>query len=141
LLQFHYHALSEHTVNGKYFPLEVHFVHMHSDTDFVVLGVMIEEGAENELFKSYLDKFPTEKGEYKSENKINLMSLLPENKSYFNYKGSLTTPPCTEVVDWYVLQNSIYASKEQIEKFSQILNDNYRPVQALNGRKVYSFKE
>lgn len=141
LVQFHYHALSEHTVNGKYFPIEVHFVHMHSDTDFAVVGLFIEEGAENKLFKNFLDKFPTTEGEYKSENIINLMSLLPDNKSYFSYNGSLTTPPCSEVVNWYVLQKTIFASKEQIEKFSKILDNNYRPIQALNGRKIYSFNE
>ena len=65
LLQFHYHAASEHTVDGKQFPLEVHFVHKNTDTDFAVLGVMFEEGAENAFLKTYLKDFPTEKGEKK----------------------------------------------------------------------------
>jgi len=141
MLQFHYHALSEHTIDGKYYPIEVHFVHQHSATDFAVLGVMFVEGKENALFKKYLDKFPTEKGEYNSEDTIDLMGLFPDDKSYFNYDGSLTTPPCSEVVNWYVLQTPVTASKEQIEQFSKILDNNYRPIQALEGRAILSYNQ
>lgn len=141
LLQFHYHAKSEHTINGEYFPIEVHFVHKHSDDDYAVIGAMFTEGAENELLKSYLDKFPTTKGEYTSEDMIDLYNLLPKNKSYFYYGGSLTTPPCSEIVNWYVLKEPIEASKEQIEKFAEILNNNYRPVQELNDRVIKEYNE
>ncbi len=141
LLQFHYHALSEHTIDGEYFPIEVHFVHKHSDTDFAVIGVMFVEGKENELFKNYLDKFPTSKGEYKSDDMIDLLSLMPKNMSYYHYSGSLTTPPCSEVVSWYVLKNPVEASKEQIEIFSKILKNNYRPIQPLNDRKLGLYSE
>lgn len=141
LLQFHYHALSEHTIDGKHLPIEMHFVHKYSDTDFAVIGVMYTEGKENELLKNYLDKFPTSKGKFNSEEMINLLEILPDNKSYYYYKGSLTTPPCTEIVNWYVLKNPLEASKEQIRKFSKILHNNYRPVQALNGRKLKQYIE
>lgn len=141
LLQFHYHALSEHTINGKHAPLEVHFVHKHSDTDFAVLGIMIVEGAKNELFEKYLNQFPVKKGVYKSDDLIDLFGLFPANKSYYYYSGSLTTPPCSEVVSWYVLKNPVEASAEQIAKFSKILHDNYRPVMPLNNRKVSIFNE
>jgi len=141
LLQFHYHALSEHTIDGKHSPIEVHFVHKYSDTDFAVIGVMYVEGKENELFKKYLDKFPMDKGEFKSEDMIDLLKILPNNKSYYFYNGSLTTPPCSEVVNWYILKNPIEASKEQIENFSKILHENYRPIQALNGRKIKQYLE
>jgi len=138
LLQFHYHALSEHTIDGKQFPIEVHFVHQHSETDFAVLGAMFVEGGSSALFESYLDKFPTSKGDFNADETINLQSLLPENKSYYHYNGSLTTPPCSEVVNWYVLKNPVEASKEQIEKFSKILNNNFRPIMPLDGRKILS---
>ena len=141
LLQFHYHAASEHTIDGKQFPLEVHFVHKNTDTDFAVLGVMFEEGAENEFLKTYLKDFPAEKGEKKAEGKIDLAKLFPENKSYFNYKGSLTTPPCSEVVNWHVLKAPVTASKEQLESFAKILDGNFRPVMPLEGREVSSFGE
>jgi len=133
--------LSEHTIDGKHSPIEVHFVHKYSDTDFAVIGVMYIEGKENELLKKYLDKFPMVKGEFKSEEMIDLIKILPNNKSYYYYNGSLTTPPCTEVVNWYILKNPIEASKEQIEKFSKILHDNYRPIQALNGREIKQYLE
>lgn len=141
LLQFHYHATSEHTIDDNYYPLEVHFVHKHSDTEFAVIGVMIVEGENNGLFSKYLDHFPTEKGEYNSAELIDIISLFPENKSYYHYSGSLTTPPCSEIVSWYILQNPIEASKEQIAKFSEILNDNFRPVMPLNNRKILGFVE
>ena len=141
LLQFHYHTLSEHTIDGNYYPIEVHFVHKNSDTNFAVLGVLFEEGESNELFEKYLDKFPTSKGSFKSEDMIAILSLFPQNKSYYNYKGSLTTPPCSEVVNWYVLKTPLTASKEQIEVFSKILNNNYRPVQALNSREVQVYNQ
>lgn len=141
LLQFHYHSLSEHTIDGKHFPLEVHFVHKHSDNDFAVIGIMIIEGKENELFKKYLDKFPSEKGKFSSNNTIDLLSLFPNNQAYYHYKGSLTTPPCSEIVSWYVLKYPIEASKDQIEKFSKILNHNYRPVLPVNNRKIELFEK
>lgn len=141
LLQFHYHAKSEHTIDGKYAPIEVHFVHQHSDTDFAVLGMLFEEGKENELFAKYLGDFPTSKGAFQSKEAMDVLSLFPTNKSYYNYKGSLTTPPCSEVVNWYVLKTPLTASKEQITQFSKILHGNYRPIQAINGRLVSAFNQ
>ncbi len=141
LLQFHYHALSEHTVDGKHYPLEVHFVHKHNDKDFAVLGVMFKEGKENELLKQYLNHFPGGKGEIKLDGTIDLVSLFPSDLSYYRYEGSLTTPPCSEVVHWYVLKTPVEASKEQLEQFAAILKNNYRPVQPLNGRTIKLFNQ
>jgi carbonic anhydrase len=141
LLQFHYHAKSEHTVDGNYFPLEVHFVHKHSDDDFAVIGIMFEEGAENDLLSKYLEDFPKSKGTFNSEDMLDLNSLFPESLSYFHYNGSLTTPPCSEVVNWYLLKQPVQASKEQLTAFAEILDNNYRPVMALNDRTVHSFEE
>ncbi len=141
LLQFHFHALSEHTVNGNHFPVEVHYVHKNSDSDYAVIGIMYEEGEANELFTKYLANFPHEKGKYTSTDSINLSQLLPENKSYFTYSGSLTTPPCSEIVSWYVLKNSVSASKEQILDFSKILHNNYRPVMPLNKREIKIYQD
>lgn len=138
LLQFHYHAKSEHQLNGQYYPLEVHFVHRASDTDFAVVGVFFEAGEENDLFSEFLAHFPVEKGTYTDTTAIDLASLLPENKSFYHYSGSLTTPPCSEVVQWYVLKEALTASPEQLAQFEGILKNNYRNVQALNGRQIYS---
>ncbi len=139
LLQFHYHALSEHTVNGNHYPLEVHFVHKHSDTDLLVMGILFKEGVSNPLFAKYLANFPKEKGDFTAEEQIELMEVIPEDLSYYHYNGSLTTPPCSEIVTWYMLQTPLEASKEQIEEFSAILNNNYRPTLPLNGRKVVAY--
>jgi len=139
LLQFHFHSLSEHTIDGKHYPAEIHFVHKNNDKDYAVISVLIKEGKENELLKKYLDKFPSKNGNFKTDEKLDLNKLLPKEKNYYYYKGSLTTPPCSEVVSWYLMKSPIEASKEQIQKLSQILHNNYRPVQNLNGRKVYAF--
>ncbi len=140
LLQFHYHALSEHTIDNKHFPLEVHFVHKNSDTKLAVVGIMFVEGESNKLFEKYLNDFPTAKGNFKSEDMINLINLMPEKKNFYNYKGSLTTPPCSEIVNWFLFTTPIQASKEQLEKFSKILKNNYRPVLPLNNREVKLLK-
>ncbi len=136
LLQFHFHALSEHTVNGDHYPLEVHFVHKHSDSDLLVMGIFFKEGESNDLFARYLENFPEEKGEFTAVEQIELMETIPGDLSYYHYDGSLTTPPCSEVVTWYVLQTPLVASKEQIQQFSKILHNNYRPTLPLNNRKV-----
>jgi len=137
LLQFHFHGLSEHEVNGKHYPLEVHFVNKATDTNYAVIGLFIEEGAENPLFTQFLSHFPRKEGQYKDTSTlIDLSSLFPENLSYYTYSGSLTTPPCSEVVNWYVLKNTVTASATQISEFQAILHNNYRPVQDLNGRSI-----
>lgn len=135
LLQFHYHTASEHTVDGAHFPMEVHFVHK-GDKGLAVVGIFFEEGESNALLDNYLANFPTKKGVYKADKTIPLTALIPENLKYYHYDGSLTTPPCSEVVDWYVLQKPITASKEELAQMAKILHNNFRPVQPLNGRKV-----
>lgn len=141
LLQFHYHATSEHTINGEYSPIEVHFVHKLADTALAVVGIMYEKGDVNKLFEKYLQYFPKEIGEWISKEKFNLAEILPENKSYYYYSGSLTTPPCSEVVSWFLLKNTLTASEEQIKEFSAILDKNFRPIQATNRRKIYEYNE
>jgi len=140
LLQFHFHGKSEHTVAGSQKPLEVHFVSKYSDSDYAVVGFFFEEGEENPLFTSFLANFPTEEGTYtEASTTLNIGELFPENKDYYHYSGSLTTPPCSEVVSWYVMQNSVTASAAQISSFQAILKDNFRPVQPLNGRQITKF--
>lgn len=141
LLQFHYHSQSEHQVNGQSYPLEVHFVHKASETDYAVVGVFFEEGNDNKLFTKFLSHFPTQKGKYIDTTEIVLTELLPANKSFYHYSGSLTTPPCSETVSWYVLKNKVSASPAQLSQFGVILNNNYRNIQNLNGRKILSRDE
>lgn len=141
LVQFHYHSLSEHTIEGQRYPLEAHFVHRHTDDDLIVVGVMFREGDAHPLFSDYLEHFPESEGVYTPEHAIPLKALLPENRSCFFYSGSLTTPPCTEGVRWYMLQQPLTASREQLNALAGILQDNYRPLQPLNGRTIQLFTE
>jgi len=137
LKQFHMHTLSEHTVNGEHFPLEIHFVNKAADGTFAVISILYKEGEKSAFLDKYLGNFPTEKGkEYKEEGKLDILSVLPKTDHYYHYKGSFTTPPCTEVVEWVVLKESPTASKEQLEKLHQLMGDNYRPTQALNDRVI-----
>lgn len=135
LLQFHYHAASEHTVDGEHYPMEVHFVHK-GDEGLAVVGMLFQEGQSSLLLDNYLSFFPKQKGEYEIEKTIPMSALVPQEVSYYHYDGSLTTPPCSEIVDWYVLQKPIEASKRQLEQMTALLHNNYRPVQKLNGREV-----
>ncbi|MEI7796065.1 MAG: carbonic anhydrase family protein [Methylococcaceae bacterium] len=138
LLQYHIHAPSEHVINGKTYPVEIHFVHGTPDGKLAVLGVFAEEGAVNVEFQKILAHAPT-KVEDATINGVNInpSNLLPlDKKSFFLYSGSLTTPPCTEGVNWYVLKNPIQLSKEQINTIKTFYSGNARQDQPLNGRQV-----
>ncbi len=136
LLQFHFHALSEHTVEGEHYPLELHFVHKNAKGKFAVVGVFYEEGAENALFAEHLANFPEENGKHQHEDTVDLNRLLPENHSYYHYSGSFTSPPCSEIVSWYVMKDAVTATKEQIDTLSELLGQNNRPTMPLNEREI-----
>jgi carbonic anhydrase len=143
LLQFHFHSLSEHTINGQHNSIEMHLVHRFSDTDLAVIGVMINAGATNPAFDSFWNQLPAEESTPEAEVEVELASLLPADRDYFQYSGSLTTPnknnpsaSCAEIVNWIVMKEAIEMSPAQIQAFQAIFNDNYRPVQPLNARAV-----
>lgn len=138
LIQFHFHEASEHTINGVRYPLEMHLVHISDENKIAVLGIMAIEGANSEPF-AFLEKhLPVQMGETKKINTdFNLSMNLPEDKSYYTYEGSLTTPPCTQSVSWFVFKNSITIAKEQVNQLKALMPmNNYRTEQALNNRKV-----
>jgi len=136
LLQFHFHAPSEHTVDGKAFPMEVHFVHKDSHGGLAVIGVMIEEGAANAALADAWAHLPGHEAAETTiaDVSINAGAILPPDGRYHHYKGSLTTPPCSEGVRWFVLSQPISMSAAQIEKFEAAAAPNARPVQPLNSR-------
>ncbi|MEE9303253.1 MAG: carbonic anhydrase family protein [Thiotrichaceae bacterium] len=138
LAQFHFHAPSENHINGKSYPLEAHLVHQDRHGNLAVVAVMFTEGAENEeLAKtwSYMPKHKDEK--HALSPALNVSDLLPENRDHYRFNGSLTTPPCSEGVRWFVMKSSVSASKAQIETFSDVLrHPNNRPLQAINARSV-----
>ncbi len=139
LLQFHTHTSSEHTVNGASYPMEVHFVHKNAATGkLAVIGVFVKEGAENAFLKSFTGHLPaTEDATYDDAGTtFKISDFLPANKSYFTYGGSLTTPPCSEIVTWIVLENPVEATHDQIEAFHALEHTNNRPVLSLNSRTI-----
>ncbi|PFH84911.1 carbonic anhydrase family protein [Bacillus sp. AFS088145] len=140
LTQFHFHAKSEHTINGKHYPIEAHFVNKAQDGRIAVIGVFFIEGEKNEGFQKVLDNI--KKGATNnSVGEINIGSMMPLNKSYYHYLGSLTTPPLSENVEWYVMKNPVEVSKEQIKAFTNNYNANNRKVQPLNRRVILEHKE
>lgn len=136
LLQVHFHTPAEHPVFGKVMPLEAHFVHKSDEGSLAVVGVFFVEGTENSTLASVLAHLPEEPAEAKTYAGVTIdpNGLLPSNMALFRYMGSLTTPPCTEGVNWHVLRTTATASKQQIARLSAVLNANARPVQPLNRR-------
>lgn len=136
-LQFHFHAPSEHKVNGVAYPLEIHFVHKTEDGKIAVVGLLVERGAMNPKWQSFVEDISvaTENAE-DTTLELDWASLLPSDLTTIRYDGSLTTPGCTEGVKWNVLSNPINMSASQIQAFSAAYPNNSRPVQDLNGRKV-----
>lgn len=136
LLQFHFHAPSEYYINGKKYPLALHFVHKNNDGKLAVVGVIFEEGGSNPLLASFFKSSLKEKGTTLPLNNVNLNSLLPRNKKYYRFMGSLTTPPCSEGVLWHVLQVPVTASRSQIQAFQEFFENNARPLQPVNNRLI-----
>ncbi|UOY93087.1 carbonic anhydrase family protein [Ectobacillus sp. JY-23] len=138
---FHFHTQSEHLLNGQSFPLEVHFVHQKQDGAIAVLGVFIKEGAVNKELEAMWKALPKETGEsFMQIKSLNMRNVLPDNPQYFSYNGSLTTPPCTEGVQWAVLHQPIELSREQILAYRAVFPDNHRPVQPPNKREIVNNK-
>ncbi|MGB5965476.1 MAG: carbonic anhydrase family protein [Sulfurimonadaceae bacterium] len=133
LLQFHFHGKSEHTVNGKRYDMVVHLVHQNPETkQLAVVAVFFEEGKNDAVLDNIL-------GNIGGEIRVDPQDLLPEDTAhYYHYIGSLTTPPCSENVQWYLLKEPVKASKEQIEAFRKYYVDNERPVQELHDRVIES---
>jgi carbonic anhydrase len=138
LAQYHFHAPSEHTLNGRHFPMEVHFVHSTDGGELAVVGVFIEQGEHNAAFDPVWGIMPRKPGESRllEGQDVDLDALVPKGIGAFRYGGSLTTPPCSEGVRWFVRQDPIALSAEQITAFTDIINNNNRPVQPLNGREL-----
>ncbi|WP_367378647.1 carbonic anhydrase family protein [Enterococcus gilvus] len=136
-VQVHFHADSEHRLNGEIFPLEGHFLFQSPNGQTAVLGVFYQVGEHNPDFEHVLDQYDKQQcfGEFSVDG------LIPENKSYYHYIGSLTTPPLTEGIEWYVMQTIMEVSVEQILRFMAIHGRNNRTCQSLNGRKVLSYSE
>jgi carbonic anhydrase len=140
LKQFHFHTPSENNINAKSFPLEAHFVHATTDGKLAVVAVMFEEAKSNNAIISKIwSKFPLKEGK-KSKLILSIeeiQALLPSNKDYYKFTGSLTTPPCSEEVKWHVIKTPLTISKEQVKQFFDIYgHTNNRPIQDTNKRSI-----
>jgi carbonic anhydrase len=135
LVQFHFHRPSEHLVNGKSFPMEVHFVHADAAGSLAVVGVFVTTGRSNTMFNRIVSTMPDKAGPaVKSDASIDPNGLLPVRRGYFRYSGSLTSPPCSETATWFVLTDPIQVAEADVARFAALYPMNARPVQRANRR-------
>lgn len=133
--QFHFHSPSEHTIDGKSFPLEIHLVHVDQAGELAVLGILFAEGDRNPTLDQLKSFRPPELGPPVAP--VDYNEFFTSRSEYYSYNGSLTTPPCSEGVRWLVFKNPIIASAKQIERFHNTLGfDNNRPIQPGNARVI-----
>jgi carbonic anhydrase len=140
LLQFHFHHPSEERIEGQGFDLVAHLVHKDVQGRLAVVAVLLNAGDENAFLKTLWANLPKDKQhEYAPKGvTVNVADLLPKDRSYYSFTGSLTTPPCTEGVSWFVLPHPGSLSTRQLDAFAALYPMNARPVQPLNGRAISS---
>jgi carbonic anhydrase len=138
LVQFHFHHPSEERVNHRSFAMVAHLVHRSADGQLAVLAVLLDPGEANNLIHKVWTHMPLDSGDRvrMPAGSLNLNELLPQDQRYYQFIGSLTTPPCTEGVLWLVLKQPVAISRDQLRLFSQLFPNNARPVQPVNGRPV-----
>ncbi|MBI1358939.1 MAG: carbonate dehydratase [Alphaproteobacteria bacterium] len=135
-LQVHFHHPSEHTIDGKSFPMEAHLVHQSADGRIAVVGVLFGEGAANPELNRIIAAAPEREGKVPATFPVDPGRLVPAHAAAFRYMGSLTTPPCSETVTWTVVSQPLTASREQLAKMAAKFPDNARHVHPLNRRYI-----
>jgi len=138
LVQFHFHHPSEEHVHGHGYAMVAHLVHKNAKGELAVVAVLIRQGSSNAFLKPVFDDFPA-KGTPEAPvagATVNLTDFLPAQRGYYTFDGSLTTPPCSEHVRWFVLKSAVQASAHQVHQFAARYPHDARPVQSLNDRKV-----
>jgi carbonic anhydrase len=139
MLQYHFHHPSEHLVDDKPFAMEAHFVHKDVASDELgVLGVFLVSGQANSTFARLAAAFPAEAGAEVAADDVDPRRLLPAQLGYWFYEGSLTTPPCTEDVDWMVASVPVEVAASDIQRFARLFPNNARPVVPANRRFILS---
>lgn len=154
MLQFHMHVPSEHTLNGEHLGGEVHFVHSNADSSaLLVTGVFFKavDGESDPWVVSVLDALDAVSTNASASASLtpyaDLVNKAADAQGVFNYPGSLTTPGCDEIVDWWVVKKPVDVSTTDLERLQSQLRElhltddgkNARPVQPLNGRVVTSY--
>lgn len=136
LEQFHMHSPSEHTIEGRHYPLELHFVHRAADDSLAVLGVLFNEGQQHPTVARVEDIAPAKGNTAPLSFALTDLVKISEITSYYRYSGSLTTPPCSEGLRWFLWPALIEVSKEQIDAYVKLIGEDARSPQPLNGRMV-----
>jgi carbonic anhydrase len=137
LIQFHLHSPSEHRIEGELFALEVHFVHRNDRGELAVVAVLFREGPRSHGIAMVESSAPAKAATSKPlDTSIADLKIMPENPTHYRYSGSLTTPPCTEGVRWFVVKEIGSVSGEQVEEFVKLIGEDARGPQPLNGRRV-----
>jgi len=138
LTQFHFHHPSEERIDGKRFEMVAHLVHATREGALAVVAVLLDAGAENPVIASLWQHLPAHEGpELKlDDTQIDATGLLPQDRKYYTFSGSLTTPPCTENVTWFVLRTPVSIAQSQADAFGKIYPSDARPIQPLYGRTV-----
>lgn len=141
LVQFHFHRPSEERINGRQFDMVAHLVHKDTEGRLAVVAVLLDRGSAQPIVQSIWNNLPLEKNEeVPARTQIDLTDLLPIERSYFTYMGSMTTPPCNEGVLWMVMKQPVGIAPDQIGVFSRLYPMNARPVQASAGRLIKGSK-
>ncbi len=140
LVQFHFHHPSEEQINSRRFTMVAHLVHKNAEGQLAVIGVLLSPGVANALIHKVWTYMPLDSGDKVNMpvGLLDLNELMPKDQRYYQFMGSLTTPPCSENVLWMVLKQPMTLSAEQIRMFAQIFPNNARPVQPLHARLVRS---
>ena len=137
LASMHVHVHAEHQVEGQLFPAEMHLVHRKEGGFLGVVGQLFRLGEADPMLQALIDAYPEPGQTIRSGFTLNAAQFVPDDRGYFHYDGSLTTPPCTEGVDWYVLRDIRTTSQEQVNRIAALHNGfNHRPIQARNGRTL-----
>ncbi len=137
LLQFHFHRPSEERIDGRQFEMSLHLVHKNDQGQLAVVGLLFDKGQANAVMQQVWNNLPLEKNdEMQAGSTMELADLLPNDRRYFTYMGSLTTPPCSEGVKWIVMRQPVTLTKEQIDIFARMYPMNARPIQAASGRRI-----
>jgi len=136
-----FHTSSEHTLSGNALPMEAQFLHKSQSGDLAAVSVILIIGHENAALRDVFDNLPKQKGvlSEKPDVMFDPQRLLPDKLTHYHYVGSLTTPPCTEGVEWFVLNTPVELSKAQILQFRSFYSKNNRPLQPANGRKAVNY--
>jgi carbonic anhydrase len=137
LLQFHFHRPSEERIDGRQFEMSLHLVHKDDQGRLAVVALLFEKGPAHPVLQKVWNNLPLERNEEAAaRTPLELTDLLPADRRYYTYMGSLTTPPCSEGVQWIVMRQPVTVTPEQIEIFARIYPMNARPVQQLAGRRI-----